>query len=431
MTVDAEATVLEHGLGGLAHDRDREHGLDVRRRREQPEESALTHDATVGVERLDSDIVEVGGAVHCRAAVGLGQHEDVRITSASADLRREMSKACARRTVVANDPEPGALHGLEGRAVLGEEVLAVAQEREVLVDQPAEQIDGLGDLAAGNGCGRSHGKRIGDRRCLVEHARPVLDGLAYVAEHALDRRLDGTEVSCVGLAVDLDVHPRLDDRVCRRLLDVLGVDCDHLEELAHDIPANDHLRVNDEVQCTTLDAEGRRDRVHEEWHVIGDDLDDGVARGPAVALDAGRERTDDGGALRTLLGGPAMREHRPEHVDRVATDEVFRRRVAVVAAYERGQAGVVAPCRLHRSLEQVGLRLLESAGRRRGRSPVDTHRVVVASNGRTAGVGDIHAVGHDASPLRTQLVRTPLCEPAHPRPRSCPHGAGRRSYTAS
>ena len=66
VTVDAEATVLEHGLGGLAHDRDREHGLDVRRRREQPEESALAHDAPVGVERLDADIVEVGRADHER-----------------------------------------------------------------------------------------------------------------------------------------------------------------------------------------------------------------------------------------------------------------------------------------------------------------------------------------------------------------------------
>ena len=99
-----------------------------------------------------------------------------------------------------------------------EAVLAVAEEGEVVVGQPADEVAALLDL------GGVDRRRVGldvldERQRAVAHLAPVLDRLADVAEHALEALDDLGDLGLVDDAVDLDVHPRLFERVGGGLLD--------------------------------------------------------------------------------------------------------------------------------------------------------------------------------------------------------------------
>ena len=74
-----EAEAVGDPVNKLPEDRYLSHALVVGGCREKPEESPLTDDLTRGVEHLDPDVVEVGGAVHGGARVRLRQDEDPRI----------------------------------------------------------------------------------------------------------------------------------------------------------------------------------------------------------------------------------------------------------------------------------------------------------------------------------------------------------------
>ena len=77
-----------------------------------------------------------------------------------------------------------------------------------------------------------------------------------------------------------------------------------------------------------------RDRVDEERHVVGDDLDDGVRRLPAVLLDVGRVD------VHLRLAGPPdaaevpVRERGAVQVELAPVDQVVGRDVRVVRADE-------------------------------------------------------------------------------------------------
>ena len=107
-------------------------------------------------------------------------------------------------------PEPGAGHGDEGVLAVdaAQVVLAVAQEREVVVGQPAQQLPGLGDLLVGDSGGGIGREVVGDAQSGLAHLRPVLDGLAYVAEHPPQRRL---ERSCLARALTRSISTCIHD----------------------------------------------------------------------------------------------------------------------------------------------------------------------------------------------------------------------------
>ncbi|CAM5688711.1 hypothetical protein SMICM304S_03232 [Streptomyces microflavus] len=237
--------------------------------------------------------------------------------------------------VGAQDAEPGAGYGGERVAVL-ELVLAVAEEGEVVGGQPAQQLAGLLDLLVGEVVQRLAGQVFGDPEGGVAHLPPVLDGLPYVGQDAQQVGGDLLEVRAVGLAVDLDVDPGLDEGVVRQLglptaLRGAGAAGEHLDELAGDIAADGDLRVDHDMDAAPLPGQLVGDGVHEERHVVGDDLDDGVAAGPAVRLDGRGVHADVGGALRTVLGQPVVRGGGAVDIDRVPAAEVLGSRMQVVA----------------------------------------------------------------------------------------------------
>lgn len=351
MAVGREARALQH-LGDLAADDGHPaHGLGVGGGGEQAEEAALADDVAVRVELLHADVVEVAGPVHGRAAVGLGEDEELALAGLGPGVGGQPVEGRADGVrlvdavvrVGAQDAEAGAGDGGQRVGVL-QLVLAVAEEGEVVGGEPAQQFPGLVDLFVGEVVERLAGQVVGDAQRGVAHLVPVLDGLPYVGQHAQQVGGDLLEVGAVGLAVDLDVDPGLDERVVRQLvLLVLGALAalragrdavalgEDLDELAGDITAYDDLRVDHDVDAASLPGQLVGDGVDQERHVVGDDLDHRVAARPAVLLDGRGVHPDVRRALRTRLGQPVVGGGGAEDVHGVAARDVLRSGVQVVA----------------------------------------------------------------------------------------------------
>ena len=212
-------------------------------------------------------------------------------------------------------------------------VLAVAEEREVVLGQPLEQVACLAGLVGVHALGRLDGELVDDVGDLGVHLRPVLDRLAHVAQHPLDGVLDLTEVVAVGDPVDLDVHPRLTRELAPRPAELLGlvVDGADLAQLAGDVAADVEERVDDHVHVTALPRQLHRQGVDEEGHVVDDDLDHRAPRGgPSVLARRWRRHAHPSGALGPLAREPVVRGERAVEVGVGAVPDVLGRDVAVV-----------------------------------------------------------------------------------------------------
>ena len=114
----------------------------------EPEEAPLAGHLAGVVESLDSDVVEVGGTVHGRPRVGLRQAEGSLLTRQPPHLRRQLREADRDRPLVgrAQDAEARAGHRTQHvLPVLRQHlVLPIAEEREVTVVHPLEQVVSLG-----------------------------------------------------------------------------------------------------------------------------------------------------------------------------------------------------------------------------------------------------------------------------------------------
>ena len=179
------------------------------------------------------------------------------------------------------------------------------------------------------GCVRELGR---DLLALRRHLGPVLDGVAHVREHPAQIRSDRLTRLLGALAVELHVHPGLD--VVAELPVVDGVDVEDLLQRPGGVTAYDELRVHDEVHGALLAGQLGGDRVDEERHVVGDDLDHAVPAGPAVLLHGGGEHVDVGGAGRPGGRELLVGEGGAEQVLGNAGEQVLGGDVAVVAAQE-------------------------------------------------------------------------------------------------
>ena len=161
---------------------------------------------------------------------------------------------------------------------------------------------------------------------------PVLDCLSNVAQDVLNPFFYRRERLSIGLAIDLQVHPRL-VHLAGLAARPLGRAA-YLNEVASDGPANEKLRVDDQVDCPSLGGQGASDGIDQKGHVVGHDFDDGVAARPAVFLDRRREDPNSSRSLWPLQSEPAMRKSRAVNVNRVMADQILRCDVPVVAAQE-------------------------------------------------------------------------------------------------
>lgn len=232
--------------------------------------------------------------------------------------------------VGAQNAEAGAGHGGQGVG-LGELVLPVAEEGEVVGREPAQQFTRLLDLLVTQIVGgRLTGQLFGDAQRGVAHLFPVLDGLADVREDPQQIGADLLEVGPVGLTVDLDMDPGFEDRVVRQVLAV-RLEGQNFDQLAREVAADRDLRVDHDMDAAALAGQLVGDRVDEEGHVVGDHLDHGVAAGPAVLLDGRGVDPHVGRPLGAVLGEPEVGKGSAEDVDRVPVGQVLRSGVQVVA----------------------------------------------------------------------------------------------------
>ena len=141
---------LEH-LGQLApQHRDALDALGERGVRVQAEEPVLPRHGAIRPEPLHRDVVQVAGPVHGRAGVRLRDDQPLRLQCARLHGVGQGRERAGPDPVVPQDAEPGAGNGGQRHAVRAglQVVLAIAEEREVPVRQPAQQ---LGDLSRGVG----------------------------------------------------------------------------------------------------------------------------------------------------------------------------------------------------------------------------------------------------------------------------------------
>ena len=185
------------------------------------------------------------------AGVGLGDDQQMRLARLGPSLRIEPPEAPGVGLVVAQETQAGAGDGVQHilLALTIQGVLAIAQEGEVLIGQPQQQAPGVGDLF------RVDRWRVGLETCrdlttLERHLGPVLDRLTHVRKDTAEALRDLLQRSLVDLAVDLDVHPRLEP--CAELVIGDRIDVQDLLQRTCRVATNDELRVDDQMERTFL-----------------------------------------------------------------------------------------------------------------------------------------------------------------------------------
>ena len=294
--VRGEAGALQHGLDLFAHHGHAAHRGGVDAGGEQADEAAFAVDVALGVEALDAHVVQVDAAVHGGAGVGLGDHQGALVAGHGAAALGQVL-GVAGGGGVAHEAQAGL--GADAQhvfVVLGDQVVvAVAQEGEVSVVEPVQQVHGGVEvrdlLGAGDKC-----QRIRDLVGLVAHGRPVLDGGTHVNEDAFQAGDQGFDGLVGRVPAELDGDPGFDGRVAvfrdeggevrqgggvaagqvlvgrngfqRRDAAVLGITADHEGRVDHD------------VDCGLLAHDFRGHGIHQERHVVGDHINNGGASVP-------------------------------------------------------------------------------------------------------------------------------------------------------
>ena len=213
----------------------------------------------------DAHLLHVDRSVHGGARVGLPHSESG--VGAAGTLGR-----CA-----AGDAERCAGLGV-----------AVAEEREVVVGHPPQQRGRLRVVGIG--------QRTRDGERPVTHRLPVIDGGANVAEHPQQVAAERLEQGRVGLAVDLEVHERLTGGVFIQV-----------GELSLAVAAHGDDRMDDKVDAEAVASELHAHGVHEEGHVVSDDVDDGVRRVVAILIERRVVHAHERIARLAFLAEPEMR----------------------------------------------------------------------------------------------------------------------------
>ena len=290
--------------------------------REESDEAVFAGDLALVVVALDADVVGVAGPVHGGTDVGLG-HDQHRQRRGGRGLRqRRQGQDAGRQFLLRGLPQqaqPASAHQLQRRFALflDQVVLAVAQQGHVVVAQPFEKGPAFGDLGFGYG-----------RRCVLEvgdgvlqpghHGFPVFHRGADIVQHALDARRQRIALLRVHQPVDFQVHPRLARHPGR------ARPRRHRDQLARGVALDGVDRMHQQMQGQALPVDLQRGGVHQERHVVVDDLDRRVARAPAVLARRRTEDADLGAARLAHLAELQVRQQRAQQVLGCALGEVLR-----------------------------------------------------------------------------------------------------------
>ena len=160
------------------------------------------------VETLDADIVHVDAAMHRRAQGRLGDDEEPWLLHERANFRRDDERlvpALQRPHIArAQQPKPGLEHRFEHVGIAGEDVIADAEQGEIVRRQPLQELHGLGNFAGVER--RRMGAQFGDDRAQpLQHRPPILHGDANLSENVFERAHDLGAPRRLRDAFDVDV----------------------------------------------------------------------------------------------------------------------------------------------------------------------------------------------------------------------------------
>ncbi|GIX16140.1 MAG: hypothetical protein KatS3mg119_0326 [Rhodothalassiaceae bacterium] len=261
---------------------------------EQADEAPLAHHRALLVVDLHPDVVHVDRPVDRRLDVRLGDdHRLVRAAQEVPDLLGEHGEPlrAAQHVApgIAQQPEPRAAHRREGRhaRIALETVLAVAEEGEVVVSEPAQEADRL-LLHVGGDRRRRHGQR-GDRLVdLRQHRPPVVHRLADIGQDRLHPARDRRQHPGIGLGVDLDVDVGFAQAAGVRIA-VVAAGADDALAVAVRVAGDEQNGVVDRMDLVMVDRhQPAGDGIDEEGHVVIDDGDRRVGRRPAAVIQLAR-----------------------------------------------------------------------------------------------------------------------------------------------
>lgn len=156
-------------------------------------------------------------------------------------------------------------------------ILAIAQEREVIVHQPLQQGSDISSRhrvgrAVLPDCGGIRPEVRADLQCMFAHLRPVLDGGSYVSQYTHDAFSQFDIILRQVVALHFDAHPGFGDGACRALM--VNVDVKNFNQPAIGITSHREQWMNDYPHGSTLASELTGHRINQERHVISDDAQD-------------------------------------------------------------------------------------------------------------------------------------------------------------
>ena len=395
-----EAGPVQHLRGLLPQQRDVQHAVAVDVGVEQAEEPPLPDHPPVAVEPLHPDVGEVVGAADGAAAVGRGEQQHRGRQHHPPRLRRDVRQPVRLLgpAPIAQQAQAGAGHCGDHVLVSGvvcEVVLPVAEEDEVVVAQPAQELSGPGRLA---GPQRQDAvlQLVRELVTAVPHRAPVLDGHPHVVQGVEQPLAEHLLASAVA-AIDLQVHPGL---VGRAVLDPL---------VAAVVPDDAQHRMDDQVDAEPHGRHHHAHRVDQERHVVGDDLHHGVWGLPSRRSQVRVEHVQVGRSLDPHLAQAEVGERGAEQVTGLSGLEVGPRQVLEVAAHKAVAAvlqlwGELAVGQLEHGAERAMGGALPRDGSTSG--PTPPRSLVGQSSGRRAGRG----CASDAEP--SPMTSSPFPFPA-------------------
>ena len=306
VAVGRQAGHAHHVFVALAHQRDFPRAAGIGAGGEHAEETLLGHRAALGVVLEHADVIHVTGAVDRRTSIGLGQ--DQRIARLAG--RQRIGAGVDRRIAHQAQARPGLRQQHVLPAALADAVFAVAEQGEVVVGHPAQE---LLRLAAAGVVHRqlARGQVVGQRQHLLAHRSPVLDGQAHLGQHFGNGRDDA--VHGLGrLTVHLEHHQRF------------GLALAHGGDAAIPVTAEAHHRMAQHVHADAQFGQFHRHRIDEERHVVIDDLQHRMRRLPTMGL-GGRVEHAHAGRARLATAGEIeqVQRQRGPHLGRVLREFVL------------------------------------------------------------------------------------------------------------
>ena len=205
-----------------------QHGHVARRaviggRGEQADETMRADGLAVLRKALDADRIHVYGPMHRGAPVGLGDHQQGRLLEILELFGRHLVVLVHRAGFgavlgIAQNAEGGARNRLPPRpaALFDQVVAAVAEESEVVLQQPVQERDRFVDFLFGR-LGRGPLELIHD---LVEgrgHGLPIVDHLAHADDDAAQAGFQLGQVPGIAVMADFKADNRFRPGLVRRL----------------------------------------------------------------------------------------------------------------------------------------------------------------------------------------------------------------------